>query len=150
MGALLRRRLLLTLVVAVLLVATFVPAGTVAGPVTGRPTLIACHVPHEFRYFSRPANGELFARQYSQNGQLRGYRNVIARHLKWTGWGKAVAIAKGRFSTAEPLTAVAFDRVHCPDGRWYYGRVNIRGLPGGGKGGFQLRLVRCGARQFGA
>lgn len=150
MGTLLKSRSSLALAAVALMLAVVYPTRADAGPGTEGRTVIACHGPREFRYLSQPENCELFARRYRPNGQLRGYINIVARHLRWRGWGEPVAVAKGRFSTAEPLRVVAFDRVHCRDGRWYYGRVAIHGRPGGGKGVVRLRLVRCGMKQFGA
>jgi hypothetical protein len=148
MGTLLNRLLSITIVSILGTTALLGSGGAQAMSETGEPTVIACHIPHEFRYFARPNNCELFAIQFYPDGTVRRYRNVVARHLEWEGWGKSVAKARGKFSTAEPLTVVAFDRIHCSDGRWSYGRVTVEGLPGGGKGGFHLRLTRCGARQF--
>lgn len=148
-GALLMSRRRSAVFAALLLVlVTAWSARSAAGRVD-RPTLIACHVPREFKYFAKPENCEIFARQYFPDGRLRRYRNVVARHLVWSHWGDSVAVGKGKFSSTLPLTLVAYDRVRCPDGRSYYGRVSIHGRPSGSKGIWNLRLVHCGAKEFG-
>ena len=150
MGTFLRSRCAIGLSVLAVASMVFSPGGVAAGAGQEGRTFIACLQNHEFRYLSRPDNCAFFARQYYPDGQLRRFRDIGGRHLKWTNWGKRVAIGVGKYELPSySLTVVAFDRVHCADDRWYYGKVLVRGLPGGGKEGFHLRLARCGARRFG-
>jgi hypothetical protein len=149
MGTFLKARCALALAVLAVASAVFWSGGSAAGSGREAPTLIACLHDHEFRYFSRPSNCAFFARQYYPDGRLRRYRDIGGRRLKWTDWGKRVAVGVGKYELPSySLRIMAFHRVHCADGRWYYAKVLIRGLPGGGKEGFHLRLARCGTREF--
>jgi hypothetical protein len=146
-----RPRTLRAITLTVLVMASTVvwTGGAAAGSDREAPTLIACLHNHEFRYFTRPTSCAFFARQYFPNGRLRRFRDIGGRNLKWTGWGTPVAVAVGKYELPSySLNIKAFHRVQCADGRWYYAKVLIRGLPGGGNGGFHLRLARCGATRF--
>jgi hypothetical protein len=145
----LKRRFALALAVLTLSATVLWSNSSAATSGQQAPTLIACLQNHEFRYFSRPATCAVFARQYYPDGRLQRFRDIGGRHLKWNNWGEHVSIGVGKYELPSySLTVRAFDRVHCANGRWYYGKVVIRGLPGGGKGGFHLRLARCGHRRF--
>jgi hypothetical protein len=109
------------------------------------PSKIACLQDQEFRYFSRPVSCAFFARQFLPNGLIRRYRDIRADRLKWTNWGKGVAVGVGIDEFELPLTVVAFHRRRCPDGRWYYGRVFAKTTA---RRDQHLRLARCGAKRF--
>jgi hypothetical protein len=144
-GAFLTMRRLLALA-ALLVVSTVVwTSGVAAGSGREAPTLIACLHEHEFRYFSEPSRCEFFARQYYPDGRLRRFREVGIKHLQWTNWGRRVAVGVGVSVYAYPLRVVASDRVRCPGGRWYYGKVFTHGSVGRDQ---HLRLARCGASRF--
>ena len=126
------------------------PGGASAGQGREAPTLIAClyknkREPSEFRYRSRPSRCDFFARQYFPDGKLRRFRDIGSKHMKWTDWGGPIAVGVGKSELAVPLTVKAFDRVHCPDGRWYYGKVFTHSTVGRDQ---HLRLAVCGERRF--
>jgi hypothetical protein len=106
---------------------------------------IACLRNHEFHYLSMPTTCSFFARQYYPDGRLRRFRDVGTKHQQWTDWGKPVSIDVGKPEFAYPIRVVAFDRVRCPDGRWYYGKVFTHGSVGNDH---HLGLARCGAKRF--
>jgi hypothetical protein len=145
MGTFLKIRLPL-MVGALAIAATVFFASGVAEGFAPRPrTEIACLQHGEFRYFSRPASCDFFARQYFPNGLIRRYRDIGTKHMKWTAWGKPIAIGVGLSELAVPITVVASDQRRCPDGRWYYGKVFTHSSVGHDQ---HLRLARCGAKRF--
>jgi hypothetical protein len=144
-----RRALALALVVLAVASTVFWPGGAAARSGQEAPTLIACLHHSQFKYLSRPSTCAFFARQYYPDGRLRRFRDIEGRDLKWTNWGRRVAVGVGKYQLPSfSLTIKAFHRVYCAHGRWYYAKVLIRGLPGGGNEGFHLRLARCGAKRF--
>lgn len=111
-------------------------------------TVVACLQHSEFQYLYQPRTCAFFARQYYPDGTLRRFRDIEGRELRWSDWGAKIAVAVGKWYTAEPMKVVAFDRVECSGGGSSYGKILVLGRPGGGKGAFHLRLARCGAKKF--
>lgn len=144
-GTFLRIRLILPIAVFACAAGVFLQSGFAAGSGSENPTRIACLHRGEFRYLVRPTSCAFFARQYYPDGHLRRFRDIEGRHLKWTGWGRTVAVGVGVDIYELALTVEASDRIQCPDGDWYYGKVLAHVSVGRDQ---HLRLARCGAKRF--
>jgi hypothetical protein len=146
MGTLLNARLAIAVIALAALVGATTPLGRADVAEAGGPaTLIACLHSGRFIYHSRPENCDFFARQYSPSGRLKRFRSVTVHRVRWAGWGSPEAIGIGRSEVAEPMRIRVFDRVRCPDGHWYYGKVVTHAKYQQVK---HLKLAVCGASRF--
>lgn len=112
------------------------------------PTLIACLHQGRFRYSPKPRRCDFFTRfRYSPaRGWSHEFRDVGALALRWRGWGSTRATARGHDGGGNPLTIVAYRRVHCGHRVAYYTVIEINRTRNGSTE--RLKLAKCNESRF--
>lgn len=115
------------------------------GSVEARPSVrIACLENGHFFYRAHPTNCAFFARFKTEEGER--VRDIGARSLVWSNWGRRFARAVGRSLDGHRLVVLAYHRMSCGGRRRDYGFVRVRRPPSDRV--FRMKLATCGAQRL--